>query len=82
MAPRKGLPTTEEAAKSQGCNVITSYFKRAKPGRPKKRGNSANNKIQAQAAISNNKKKKKRGAVPLLPHLHRPNLLLTLGVLP
>jgi hypothetical protein len=56
-------------------------LKRARPGRPKKRGNSANDKIQAQPAISNNKKKK-RGPVPLLPHLHRPNLLLTLGVLP
>jgi hypothetical protein len=36
MAPRKGLPKTGEAAKSQGCNVLTSYFKRARPGRPKK----------------------------------------------
>jgi hypothetical protein len=52
----------EEAAKSQGCNALTSHFKRARPGRPKKRGNSANDKIQAQPAISN--KKKKRGPVP------------------
>jgi hypothetical protein len=62
MAPRKGLPKTVEAATSQGCNVLTSFFKRARPGRPKKRGNAANDTIQAQPAISN--KKKKRGPVP------------------
>jgi hypothetical protein len=62
MAPWKGLLTTEEAAKSQGCNVLTFCFKRARPGRPKKRGNSANNNVQAQPAISN--KKKMQGPVP------------------
>jgi hypothetical protein len=62
MAPRKGLPTTEEAPKSQGCNVLTSYFNSARPGRPKKRGNSANDNIPDQPEISD--KKKKRGPVP------------------
>jgi hypothetical protein len=63
MAPRKHLPKTAEAARNDGCNLLTDFFKKNRAGRPKKRGNSANDDVQAQPAISN--KKKKRGPIPL-----------------
>jgi hypothetical protein len=62
MAPRKHLPKTAEAARNDGCNLVTDFFKKNSAGRPKKRGNSANDDVQAQPAISN--KKKKRGPIP------------------
>jgi hypothetical protein len=62
MAPRKHLPKTAEAARTDGCNLLTDFFKRARPGRPKKRRNSAKDCVQAQPAISN--KKRKRGPIP------------------
>ena len=51
-----------EAAQNDGCNLLTSFFKRKRAGRPKKRGNSANDDVQAQPTIS--KKKKKHGPIP------------------
>ena len=50
MAPRKRPPNTAEAARNDGCNLLTDYFKRNRAGRPKKRGNSANDNVQAQPA--------------------------------
>jgi hypothetical protein len=62
MAPRKHLPKTAEAARNDGCNLVTDFFKKNRAGRPKKRGNSANDDVRAQPAISH--KKKKRGPIP------------------
>ncbi len=38
MAPRKHLPKTAEAARTDGCNLVTDFFQRSRAGRPKKRG--------------------------------------------
>jgi hypothetical protein len=62
MAPRKHLPKTAEAARTDGCNLVTDLFKRSRAGRPKKRGNSANDDVEARPTIS--KKRKKRGPIP------------------
>jgi hypothetical protein len=63
MAPRKHLPKqTAEAARTDGCNLVTDFFKRSRAGRPKKRGNLANDDVQAWPPIS--KKRKKRGPIP------------------
>jgi hypothetical protein len=74
MAPRKHLPKTAEAARNDGCNLVTDFFKKNRAGRPKKRRNSANDDVQAQPAISN--KKKKRGLLlPLKTWWQQPSLL-------
>ena len=62
MAPWKHLPKTAEAARTDGCNLVTDFFKKNRAGRPKKGSNSANDDVQAQPAISN--KKKERGPTP------------------
>jgi hypothetical protein len=44
MAPKKRTPKTKEEGKEDGNHFMTDFFKRARPGRPKKRGNLSRDK--------------------------------------
>jgi hypothetical protein len=61
MAPPLKGYKSEEAAQAAGNFAMTDFFKRARPGRPKKRGNQASDSISVQVRSS---KKKKQGLVP------------------
>jgi hypothetical protein len=60
MAPPLKGYKSEEAAQAAGNFTMTDYFKRTRPGRPKKRGNQASDSIE----VVRSSKKKKRGPVP------------------
>jgi hypothetical protein len=63
MAPKKHTPKMKEEGIKDGNHFVTDFFKKARPGRPKKRGNSSHdNGIEVEG--HSYKKKKKCGPIP------------------
>ena len=58
MAPPKQPPKTTEAARAQGNKLLTDFFKRPRPGRPKR------SNLPGDAIEVTTRKKKKRGPMP------------------